>query len=130
VLPFQNAMPHNEVSVGEPSLAATACQYLDLILTSDTGTGTVSTPQSKSQTQGTLRRVGLGLCRYSTSGVYFAHLDIHGKLFRESLRTTDAETAKRKVDAKLGKTTLAHLAMRYVETSGSDVSAIYNAGAQ
>ena len=86
------------------------------------------TLQSTSQTQGTLRRVGQGLYRYSTSGVYFAHLRIHGKLFRESLQTTDSETAKRKlsdfrrkklkVDSKLGKTTLADLATRYVETLG------------
>lgn len=86
------------------------------------------TPQSKSQTQGTLRRVGQGLYRYSTSGVYFAHVRIRGKLFRESLQTTDSETAKRKlsdfrrkklkVDSKLGKMTLADLLTRYVETLG------------
>jgi integrase len=60
--------------------------------------------------------------------VYFAHLRIRGKLFRESLHTTDSEMAKRKlsdfrrqklkVDSKLGKTTLADLAKRYVETLG------------
>jgi integrase len=88
----------------------------------------VRTPRSKSETQGTLRKVGQGLYRYSTSGVYFAHVRIRGKLFRESLQTTDSETAKRKlsdfrrkklkVDPKLGKMTLADLLTRYFETLG------------
>jgi hypothetical protein len=45
----------------------------------------------------TLKRVAQGLYRYSTSGVYFAHVRIHGKLFRDSLRVTDRRLAKRKL---------------------------------
>src|SRR2546423_6543412 len=75
---------------------------------------------------GTLKRVAQGLYRYSTSGVYFAHVRIQGKLFREWLRTTDRQLANRKladfrakkleVDPKLAKITIAELCDRYSET--------------
>lgn len=76
--------------------------------------------------QGTLKRVAPGLYRYSASGVYFAHVRIGGKLFRESLKTTDRKTADRKlhdfkgdkakVDSALGKSTLDDLCARYGQT--------------
>src|SRR5437773_12484305 len=76
--------------------------------------------------RGTLKRVAQGLYRYSTSGVYFAHVRIHGKLFRESLGVTDRQLANRKlaefrskklrVDPKLAKLTIAELCDRYAET--------------
>ena len=76
--------------------------------------------------RGTLKRVAQGLYRYSTSGVYFAHVRIHGKLFRESLGVTDRKLANRKlaefrankakVDLKLAKTTIGELCDRYAET--------------
>jgi integrase len=76
--------------------------------------------------RGTLKRVAQGLYRYSTSGVYFAHVRIHGKLFRESLHVTDRQLANRKlaefrqkklkVDPKLAKITIAELCDRYAET--------------
>src|SRR6266404_794454 len=79
-------------------------------------------------TPGTLKRVAQGLYRYSTSGVYFAHVRIHGKLFRESLRTTDRQLAARrfadfrekkvKIDPKLAKLTIEELCDRYSETLG------------
>lgn len=53
--------------------------------------------QKSSAGHASLKRVAQGLDRYSTSGVYFAHLRIHGKLFRESLETTDRATAVRKL---------------------------------
>lgn len=80
----------------------------------------------KNPARGTLKRVAQGLYRYSTSGVYFAHVRIHGKLFRESLRVTDRKLANRKlaafranksnVDPKLAKITIAELCHRYAET--------------
>ena len=54
--------------------------------------------QNGTGTRGTLKRVAPGLCRYSTSGVYFAHVRIGGKLFRESLETTDRKLADRKLN--------------------------------
>ena len=76
--------------------------------------------------RGTLKRVAQGLYRYSTSGVYFAHVRIHGKLFRESLGVTDRKLANRKladfrakklkIDPKLAKITIAELCDRYAET--------------
>jgi integrase len=78
--------------------------------------------------RGTLKRVAQGLYRYSTSGVYFAHVRIHGKLFRESLRTTDRQLAARrfadfrskklKIDPKLARLTIEELCDRYSETLG------------
>jgi integrase len=83
---------------------------------------------SASAPRGTLKRVAQGLYRYSTSGVYFAHVRIHGKLFRESLRTTDRQLATRrfadfrskklKIDPKLAKLTVAELCERYAQTLG------------
>jgi len=85
----------------------------------------METPPNK-QASGTLKRVAQGLYRYSASGVYFAHVRIHGKLFRESLGVTDRQLAARKladfrkkklrVDPKLAKLTLEELCERYAET--------------
>src|SRR5947209_1881014 len=82
--------------------------------------------QDSSGTRGTLKRVAPGLCRYSTSGVYFAHVRIRGKLFRQSLETNDRRLAERrlsdfrrtkaKVDPGAGKSTLKDLADRYAAT--------------
>jgi integrase len=76
--------------------------------------------------RGLFRKIATGLYRVSTSGVYFAHVRIHGKLFRKSLKTTDRELAKRKladfrrsqsrIDPKLGRSTLANLCERYALT--------------
>jgi hypothetical protein len=70
--------------------------------------------------------VAPGLRSYSGSGVYFAHVRIHGKLFRESLKTTARQTADRllrdhrlskaKIDFAAGKTTLADLCDRHEAT--------------
>jgi integrase len=75
-----------------------------------------------------LRRVGTGLYRSLTSGVYFAHVRIHGKLFRESLHTSDRKIAERKlsnlrrakarIDPAAGRVTLAEICSRYEETLG------------
>jgi integrase len=78
--------------------------------------------------RGTLKRVAQGLYRYSTSGVYFAHVRIHGKLFRESLHVSDRQLADRKlrefrakrlkIDPRLAKLTLKELCDRYEQTLG------------
>jgi hypothetical protein len=47
-------------------------------------------------TQAIRKRIAPDLCRYSTSGVYFAHVRIGGKLFRESAATSDRKLADRK----------------------------------
>jgi integrase len=75
-----------------------------------------------------LRRVATGLYRSLASGVYFAHVRIHGKLFRESLHTSDRRTAERKlsdlrrakarIDPAAGRVTLAEICSRYEETLG------------
>jgi len=75
---------------------------------------------------GTQVRVAQGLYRSTASRIYFAHVRIGGKLFRQSLKTDDRKLAERKladfrrakqrVDPKLGKTTLAELCDRYAET--------------
>jgi hypothetical protein len=62
------------------------------------------------------------LYRATASRVYFAHVRIGGKLFRQSLKTDDRRLAERKladfrrakqrVDPKLGKMTLAELCDR------------------
>jgi integrase len=77
---------------------------------------------------GTLKRVGQGLYRYTASGVYFAHVRIGGKLFRESLKTKDRRDAeqrlaefrrqKQSLDTSLGRLTLAALCDRYEATLG------------
>ncbi len=82
--------------------------------------------QNTTGTQGTLKQVAPGLCRYSTSGVYFAHVRIGGKLFRQSLGTSDRKLADRKlsdfrrdkakIDPLLGRSTLADLCQRYEAT--------------
>jgi integrase len=66
------------------------------------------------------------LYRSTASQVYFAHVRIGGKLFRQSLETDDRKLADRKladfrrdkqrVDPRLGKTTLTELCDRYAET--------------
>lgn len=71
-------------------------------------------------------RVAQGLYRSTASRVYFAHVRIGGKLFRESLKTDDRKLAERRltnfrrskqrIDPKLGRTTLADLCDRYAET--------------
>jgi len=73
-----------------------------------------------------LKRVAAGLYRSSATGVYFAHVRVHGKLFRESLETRDRKTAERKlkdfrrdkerVDHRAGKISIAVLCDRYGET--------------
>lgn len=85
----------------------------------------MNSPQ-KPNRSGTLKRVARGLYRSTASGVYFAHVRIHGKLFRESLHTTDRQLANReladfrkkklKVDPKLAKLTIEELCDRYAET--------------
>lgn len=82
--------------------------------------------QKSRGSQGILKRVAPGLYKYSASGVYFAHVRVGGKLFRESLKTSDRKLAERKlgefrrskakVDRRAGKITLRALAERYEET--------------
>lgn len=77
-------------------------------------------------TRGTLKRVAPGLCKYSTSGVYFAHVRIGGKLFRQSLETADRKLAERRlsdfkrkqkrVDPKADRITLAAVCDTYEQT--------------
>lgn len=84
--------------------------------------------RKQSEPRGTVYRVAPGLYRSSASGVYFAHVRINGKLFRDSLETSDRKTADRKlrdfrnskskVDPRAGKTTLAELCDQYAETLG------------
>src|SRR3954471_4816504 len=52
---------------------------------------------SQSSSRGVLKRIATGLYRSSASGVYFAHLRVNGKLFRDPLETTDRKTADRKL---------------------------------
>jgi len=76
----------------------------------------------------TLKRVSQGLYRYTASGVYFAHVRIGGKLFRESLRTKDRREAEQRLadfrrqkitlDSSLGRLTLRTLCDRYEATLG------------
>ncbi len=75
--------------------------------------------QNHLKPKGNLNRVAPGLYRSTASAVYFAHVRINGKLFRDSLETTDRKTADRKlrdfrhskakIDFRLGKVTLADL---------------------
>lgn len=72
------------------------------------------------------KNVATCLYRYIPSGTYFAHVRIHGKLFRESLHTDDRKTAdrklrdvrrdKEKVDHRFSRSTLADLLNRYDQT--------------
>ncbi len=76
--------------------------------------------------RGAFKRVAPGLYKYSVTGAYFAHLRIGGKLFRESLSTSDRKLADRKlidfrrdkskIDPTLGRSTLADLCERYEAT--------------
>lgn len=85
--------------------------------------GTHAASQSE---RGAFKRVAPGLYRYSVTGVYFAHVRIGGKLFRESLGTDDRKLADRKlidfrrdksrVDVAAGRITLAELCERYEAT--------------
>ncbi len=85
--------------------------------------GTHAASQSK---RGVFKQVAPGLRRYSVTGVYFAHVRIGGKLFRESLGTSDRKLADRKLsdfrrdtaktDPLLGRSTLADLCERYEAT--------------
>jgi len=73
-----------------------------------------------------LKRISLGLYKYESSGVYFAHVRASGKLHRKSLRTTDRQLANRRlsefrrkisrIDTRLGRITLAALADLYLRT--------------
>ncbi len=85
-------------------------------------------PQSRSVKKRTLRKVATGLYRSSTSGVYFAHVRIRGKLFRQSLETSDREIATRKlgdfrkkqsrVATNSGRLTIGDLCDRFEQTLG------------
>jgi integrase len=105
----------------------TSLPQFQLILKSDTGIlKRMPARQKKPAGPGKLLRVAPGLCRYSSSGVYFAHVRIGGKLFRDSLETTDRKLADRKladfrrdklkIDPKAGKLTIEELADRYEKT--------------
>src|SRR4051794_37387914 len=82
--------------------------------------------QNQTGSPAILKRVATGLYRSSVSGSYFAHVRINGKLFRDSLETTDRKTADRrlrdfrqsksKVDHKAGKSTLGALCKQYAGT--------------
>jgi integrase len=73
-----------------------------------------------------LKRISLGLYKYESSGVYFAHVRASGKLHRKSLRTTDRKLADRRlsefrrkisrIDTRLGRITLAAMADLYLQT--------------
>jgi integrase len=73
-----------------------------------------------------LKRVASCLYKYESSGVYFAHVRSSGKLHRKSLETTDRKLADRllrdfrrkisRIDSGLGKTTLAEMCDKYLET--------------
>jgi len=84
------------------------------------------TSEPESETNGPFKKVATGLYRYIPSGTYFAHVRIHGKLFRESLDTDDRKKAdrklrdfradKEKIDHKFSRSTLADLLDRYEKT--------------
>ena len=73
-----------------------------------------------------LKKVAPCLYKYESSGVYFAHVRSGGKLYRQSLETTDRPLANRRlaefrrrvdrVDPKRGKTTLAAMCDLYLQT--------------
>jgi integrase len=75
---------------------------------------------------GEIRRVGENLYRYSSGGVYYARFRQRGKEIRRSLRTTDRESAKRrlqehiekasKIDSKSGKMSLRELVRLHEES--------------
>ena len=52
---------------------------------------------------GEFRRVGENLYRYSSSGVYYARFRLQGKEIRRSLKTTDRELAKRRLQEDVDK---------------------------
>jgi len=80
----------------------------------------------KIESKSKFEHVGERLRRYQPSGVYFAWVRHKGKLFRESLKTTDKITAKRllrefvakleKLDVGAGNVTLTELCDRYLAT--------------
>lgn len=84
-------------------------------------------PKQPEATQaGRLVRVGECLYRYSSNRVYYAVLKHHGKIFRQSLKTTDRAIANRelnalkksmaKIDPGAGKLTIGALADRYLNS--------------
>jgi hypothetical protein len=83
----------------------------------------MSTAEELSESKSLFKKVATGLYRYTPSGTYFAHVRIHGKLFRESLHTDDRKKAdrklrdfrndKEKIDHKFSRSTLADLLNRY-----------------
>jgi integrase len=74
---------------------------------------------------GEFRKVGENLYRYSSNGVYYARFRSKGKSIYRSLKTTDRELAKRKlndeiaqaskIDPKLARMTLAEILRLYEE---------------
>ncbi len=84
-------------------------------------------PKQPDETQaGRLVRVGECLYRYSSNRVYYAVLKHHGKIFRQSLKTTDRAIAGRalnqlkkslaQVDPGAGRLSVSALADRYLES--------------
>ena len=82
-------------------------------------------PEQPEATQaGRLVRVGECLYRYSSNRVYYAVVKHHGKIFRQSLKTTDRAIANRelnqfkksltKIDPGTGKLSVGALADRYL----------------
>ena len=77
-------------------------------------------------TVGRFQKVGECLYRYSSNGVYYARFKSGGKEIRQSLETTDRDTAKRElarrrkeqeqIDRSQGKLTLRELCDRYLKT--------------
>lgn len=82
--------------------------------------------QPEANQAGRLVRVGECLYRYSSNRVYYAVLKHHGKIFRQSLKTTDRAIANRelnalkksmaKIDPGAGKLTIGALADRYLNS--------------
>ena len=73
--------------------------------------------------RGTFETVGETLLRYTSTGTYYARVRHGGKLFRQSLKTSDRALAKRRLAAfekslekiapNAGRVTVAELADRY-----------------
>src|ERR1051325_4524347 len=82
--------------------------------------------KTRAKPVGTFQKVGECLYRYSSNGVYYARLKVHGKEIRRSLETIDRSLAKRRlfalreaqarIDRSKGKMTLAELCHRYLRT--------------
>jgi integrase len=83
----------------------------------------------KSKSPNSLRRVSEGLYRNPTSGAYFAHFRLNGRVFKESLDTTELPVAKRKLrdlrqekehlDPNAGKQTLREITERHLKLQGN-----------